>query len=120
MVSIKAHYQTDLGKFYYLFPYSAYIDTSKEVINPFEVSELIPQSIKNLLIYNARVICPEKGINPRYLEIFDTKDNRYIMECPLPWGQMPLLFDQLKNDIRLKGYVAHGETIKYAQLIKNI
>ena len=120
MVTANVHYQTDLGKIYYLFPYSAYVDTSREIIDPFDVAELIPQSISNLLIYNARFVCPEKGITPRYLEIFDTRDNRYVIECPFPWGTTPLLFLQLKFDTRIKigGYVAHGEKVKYTQLIK--
>ena len=114
---MRTHYQTDIGKIYHYFPYNAYVDTSFTESTPsYDVFDLIPPSITNLLLQPVKIECPVQKIKARYLEVFDLRSNRYIIECPKPWVLLPNLLSELTNDVRLKGYVAHGETNGYVNL----
>jgi hypothetical protein len=118
---MQCHYKTDIGQTYYFFRYQAYLDDTRESINqPVDILSLIPSSISNLIVFEETGFnCPISGITPRYLEIFDIRQNRYIIQCPLPWLELlPGLFQELNNNSEILGFVAYGEKVKYRNLIR--
>jgi len=111
-------YMADMGKILYYYPYQAYLDTSIEIVRPYELEEIIPACIQQMITsMDFKNPCPYDGIKPRYLEIFDTRSNRYIVECPKPFLLLPTLESELNNNFKVKGWLGHGEKVFYRKLI---
>lgn len=111
------HYQIDIGEVYHYLPYQAYLDTSIEINNAEDVEDLIPPSIEFMEARGIPSNCLADGIRPRYLEVFDVRSNRYIIECPKPFLLLPTLIDELNNNSKIKGWVGHGEKVFHRRLV---